>query len=138
MADLGNSCQFIGYLGSDPELTYLQDGTARARFRLAVNDRKRNPQDGTAVESTFWVSVTALGKQAELVTERLHKGSRVLSRGKLEPREWTGNDGQKRFSLDLLQRDIEFFDHRRESDPEPTVADPRPAPPPVDEGELPF
>jgi single-stranded DNA-binding protein len=39
MADLGNSCQFIGNLGSDPELTYLQDGTARARFRLAVNDR---------------------------------------------------------------------------------------------------
>src|SRR5579871_6676041 len=110
MADLGNSCQFIGNLGGDPELTYLQDGTARARFRLAVNDRKRNPQDGSLVENTFWVSVTALGKQADLVAERLHKGSRILTRGKLEPREWTGNEGQKRFSLDLLQRDMEFLD----------------------------
>jgi single-strand DNA-binding protein len=138
MADLGNSCQFIGNLGNDPELTYLQDGTARARFRLAVNDRKRNPQDGTQTESTFWVSVTALGKQAELVTERLHKGSRVLTRGRLEPREWTGNDGQKRFSLDLLQRDFEFFDGRRDAGVESGGTDPQPTSVPVEESDLPF
>ena len=66
------------------------------------------------VENAFWVSVTALGKQAELVAERLHKGSRVLTRGKLTPSEWTGNDGVKRFGLDLLQRDVEFFDNRRD------------------------
>jgi single-strand DNA-binding protein len=138
MADLGNSCQFIGNLGNDPELTYLQDGTARARFRLAVNDRKRNPQDGSLVENTFWVSVTALGKQADLVAERLHKGSRILTRGKLEPREWTGNDGQKRFSLDLLQRDMEFLDGRREPGTDPATPDTQPAGAPVDEGELPF
>jgi single-strand DNA-binding protein len=79
-----------------------------------VNDRKRNANGETA-ESTFWVSVTALGKQAELAAERLHKGSRVLIRGKLEPREWTGNDGVNRFSLDLLQRDMEFLDGRRDA-----------------------
>ncbi len=90
------------------------------------------------MESTFWVSVTALGKQAELVAERLHRGSRILTRGKLEPREWTGNDGQKRFNLDLLQRDMEFFDTRRDGGPEPGVTDLQPAAAPVEEGELPF
>jgi len=115
MADLGNSCQFIGNLGADPEMTFLQDGTARARFRLAVNGRSKGAADGTQVETTMWISVTALGKQAELVGERLHKGSRVLTRGKLEHREWVGNDGQKRCGLDLLQRDIEFFDARRDA-----------------------
>jgi single-strand DNA-binding protein len=117
MADLGNSCQFIGNLGNDPEMSFLQDGTARARFRLAVNGRGRNP-DGSQSETTMWVSVTALGKQAELVSERLRKGHRVLTRGRLDVREWTANDGQKRYSLDLLQRDIEFFDARREAAPE--------------------
>jgi single-strand DNA-binding protein len=114
MADLGNSCQFIGNLGGDPEMSFLQDGTARARFRLAVNSRPRAGSDGAQTETTMWVSVTALGKQAELAQDRLHKGSRVLTRGKLDVREWTGSDGQKRFSLDLLQRDFEFFDGRRE------------------------
>jgi single-strand DNA-binding protein len=116
MADLANSCQFIGNLGADPERGYLQDGTARVRYRIAVNDRKRNANGETA-ESTFWVSVTALGKQAELAADRLRKGSRVLIRGKLEPREWTGNDGVNRFSLDLLQRDMEFLDTRRDGTP---------------------
>jgi single-strand DNA-binding protein len=115
MADLGNSCQFIGNLGSDPEMSFLQDGTPRARFRLAVNGRNRNATDAAQAETTMWISITALGKQAELIGERLHKGSRVLTRGRLEAREWTGSDGQKRFSLDLLQRDIEFFDARRDS-----------------------
>ncbi len=115
MADLGNSCQFIGNLGSDPEISFLQDGTPRARFRLAVNGRNRSASDAAQAETTMWISVTALGKQAELIGERLQKGSRVLSRGRLEAREWIGNDGQKRFSLDLLQRDIEFFDGRRDA-----------------------
>jgi single-strand DNA-binding protein len=114
MADLGNSCQFIGNLGSDPEMSFLQDGTARARFRLAVTSRSRGGADGALAETTMWVSVTALGKQAELAQDRLRKGSRVLMRGKLDLREWTSSDGQKRFSLDLLQRDFEFFDPRRE------------------------
>jgi single-strand DNA-binding protein len=121
MADLGNSCQFIGNLGSDPEMSFLQDGTARARFRIAVNGRGRNP-DGSQSETTMWVSVTALSKQAELVGERLHKGNRVLTRGRLDVREWTGNDGQKRYSLDLLQRDIEFFDARRDAGHEAEAA----------------
>jgi single-strand DNA-binding protein len=115
MADLGNSCQFIGNLGNEPEMSFLQDGTARARFRLAVNGRTKNPVDNSQIETTMWVRVTAFGKQAELVGERLHKGSRVLTRGRLGHQEWIGNDGQKRFDLDLLLRDIEFFDARRES-----------------------
>jgi single-strand DNA-binding protein len=127
MADLGNSCQFIGNLGNDPEMSFLQDGTARARFRLAVNNRSRNGADGTLAETTMWVSVTALGKQAELAQDRLRKGSRVLTRGKLDLREWSGSDGQKRFSLDLLQRDFEFFDARREpsleAEAQPAAAD---------------
>ena len=132
MPDLANSCQFIGNLGADPDITYLDDGTARARYRLAVNDRKRNPQGGDPVESTFWVYVTALGKQADLVGERLRKGHRVLTRGKLEPREWSGSDGQKRFSLDLLQRDVEFLERRdAATSGQSGVVSP-------DEGELPF
>lgn len=113
MADLANSCQFIGNLGADPERGFLQDGTPRVRYRIAVNERKRGA-NGEQTESTFWVGVIALGKQADLAGERLRKGSRVLIRGKLEPREWTGNDGATRFSLDLLQRDVEFLDGRRD------------------------
>jgi single-strand DNA-binding protein len=105
-------------------MSFLQDGTARARFSLAVNGRTRNPVDNSQVETTTWVRVTAFGKQAELVGERLHKGSRVLTRGRLAHQEWIGNDGQKRFDLVLLLRDIEFFDARRDtgSELEPAMA----------------
>ncbi len=85
---IGNHAQFMGNLGNDPDFSYTNAGLARARFRLAVNDRQK--QGDTVVPTTFWVTVTAFGKQAELVTQYLRKGSRVLAAGKLEPRTWTG------------------------------------------------
>ncbi|HVA91108.1 MAG TPA: single-stranded DNA-binding protein [Chloroflexota bacterium] len=107
---IGNHAQFMGNLGNDPDFSYTNAGLARARFRLAVNDRQK--QGDTVVPTTFWVTVTAFGKQAELATQYLHKGSRVLAAGKLEPRTWTGADGKDRFDLRLLLTEIEFLDPR--------------------------
>ncbi|HXT36084.1 MAG TPA: single-stranded DNA-binding protein [Chloroflexota bacterium] len=107
---IGNHAQFMGNLGNDPDFSYTSAGLARARFRLAVNDRQK--QGDTVVPTTFWVTVTGFGKQAELVSQYLHKGSRVLAAGKLEPRTWTGADGKDRFDLGLLLAEIEFLDPR--------------------------
>lgn len=117
---IGNHAQFMGNLGNDPDFSYTSAGLARARFRLAVNDRQK--QGDTVVPTTFWVTVTGFGKQAELVSQYLHKGSRVVAAGKLEPRTWTGADGKERFDLGLLLAEIEFLDPRPQGGADPSGA----------------
>lgn len=123
---IGNHAQFLGNLGNDPDFSYTSAGLARARFRLAVNDRQK--QGDAVVPTTFWVTVTAFGKQADLVSQYLHKGSRVVVAGKLEPRTWTGTDGKDRFDLGLLLAEIEFLDPRPQAAPEESEATEAPEP----------
>ncbi len=120
---ISNHAQFLGNLGHEPEPSFTSTGLARARFRLAVHDRQKGA-DGTITTTTFWVTVIGLGKQAELITQYLHKGSRVIVAGKLEPRTWLGSDGKERFDLGLLLSEIEFLDPRPQTANEAAAEEP--------------
>lgn len=75
----------MGALGADPEMRYLQDGTAATTFSLGVQDRKDAP--------TEWFRCTAWKSTAEFVNENLRKGNRVLVEGRFQKDEWDGADG---------------------------------------------
>ena len=105
--------QLIGNLGDDPELRYGQSGTARATFRVAVNDRWTG-SDGQAKEHVEWYRVVCFGRLAEVVGEHLHKGSRVFVDGKQRTRSWQDDAGQTRYVTELHADTVEFLDGRRE------------------------
>lgn len=103
----------IGNLGGDPETRYTPQGTLVVNFSMAVNNRRRDAS-GNQQENTNWFRVQAFGRVAETMvnlSERgfLVKGKQVYVEGQFEAREWTGQDGQTRTSLDVTVRDFSGF-----------------------------
>jgi single-strand DNA-binding protein len=95
-----NKMMIIGNLGADPELRYTPSGKAVTNLRVAVNSNRRGP-DGEWVEETLWLRVEVWDQAAERAAEQLRKGNKVYAEGELRAREYEGNDGQKRTSLEL-------------------------------------
>ena len=95
-----NKMMIIGNLGADPELRYTPSGKAVTNLRVAVNDNRRGP-DGEWVEETLWLRVEVWDQATERAAEQLRKGHKVYAEGQLRAREYEGNDGQKRTSLEL-------------------------------------
>src|SRR5262245_60259787 len=104
--------QIIGNLGRDPELRYTPSGRPVASFTVAVNQSTKNQQTGEWVESTDWFRVSVWGDRGERVAENLRKGSRVFVDGRFKTREFEGNDGQKRMSLEITADTVLGLDKR--------------------------
>ncbi|MGW8257899.1 MAG: single-stranded DNA-binding protein, partial [Thermoguttaceae bacterium] len=96
-----NRVILVGNLTRDPELRYIQSGTAVSDIGLAVNDRRKN-SNGEWVEETTFVDVTFWARTAEVASEYLSKGSPVLIEGRLKLDSWETQDGQKRSRLRVV------------------------------------
>jgi len=96
-----NRVILVGNLTRDPELRYIPSGTAVTDIGLAVNDRRKNA-NGEWVEETTFVDVTLWGRQAEVASEYLSKGSPALIEGRLKLDTWETSDGQKRSKLKVV------------------------------------
>jgi single-strand DNA-binding protein len=103
-----NKIILTGHLGRDPEMNYTPAGVAVTRFSLAVN-RITKSQSGERQEETDWFNVTAFRQLAETCNTYLHKGSKVLIEGKLQPRKYTDRDGMQRTSLDVIANEMEML-----------------------------
>ena len=95
-----NKMMIIGNLGADPELRYTPGGKAVTNLRVAVNNRYRG-QDGEWQEETQWFRVELWDQAAERAAEQFRKGNKVFAEGQLRVREYEGNDGQKRSSVEI-------------------------------------
>lgn len=105
MADLRmpdiNRVTIAGRLTRDPELRYIQSGTAVCKLGLAVS-RKFKTKTGETREETLFINATVWGQSGEWVGERLKKGAPVLVEGSLKSSEWEDkNTGQKRTAIDI-------------------------------------
>jgi single-strand DNA-binding protein len=108
MASL-NKIMLIGNVGSDPEMRYTPNGKAVTSFRMATNYRYVGP-DGERREETEWFRVSVWGRQAESCNQFLSKGKRVYVEGRLHSRNWEGQDGQMRTSLEVSANRVIFLD----------------------------
>lgn len=113
MAGSYNKITIIGNLGRDPEMRYTTSGDPVTDFSVATSERRRGP-DGQQQEQTTWFRVSAFGKLAETCQQFLHKGSYVYLEGSLSQREWTGNDGVARTTLEVRAREMRMLDKRGE------------------------
>lgn len=102
MASRGiNKVILIGYLGQDPDVRYMQNGSAVANINLATSETWRDKQTGEQNERTEWHRVVFIGKLAEVVGEYLKKGSQVYVEGKLQSRKWQDQSGQERYTTEV-------------------------------------
>jgi len=102
----------IGNLGRDPEMRYTPTGKPVTQFTVAVNQSTRNQQTGEWTEDTDWFRVSVFGDRAERAAEQLRKGNRVFVEGRFRTREFEGQDGQKRTSLDLTADNVISLEKR--------------------------
>ncbi|MFA5933402.1 MAG: single-stranded DNA-binding protein [Microgenomates group bacterium] len=99
-----NRVELIGNLTRDPELRYTPSGTAVATIGLATN--RTFTTEGEKREEVDFHKVIAWGKLAELCNQLMKKGSRVFISGRLQYREWTGQDGNKRRDAEIVLEDM--------------------------------
>ena len=106
-----NKVMLIGNLGGDPELRYTESNIPVASFSLATNESYKD-QNGNLVDRTEWHRCVAWRKLAELFGEYLKKGSKVYIEGKLRTRKWQGQDGQDRYTTEIVVNDFMFLDSK--------------------------
>jgi single-strand DNA-binding protein len=100
-----------GNLTRDPELRQLQSGTSVCKMRIAVNTRRKS-QDGNWEDKPNYFDVTVWGAQGENCASYLSKGRPVAVNGRLEWREWEGQDGNKRQSVEIIADTVQFLGSR--------------------------
>ena len=103
MASL-NKVILIGNITADPELKQTQSGTSVCSFNIAINRYSKEP-DAKKVD---FFTVVAWQAKAEFVSRYFKKGSGIVIVGRLENREWSDKQGNKRISTEIIAEEISF------------------------------
>ncbi|MBF0382764.1 MAG: single-stranded DNA-binding protein [Magnetococcales bacterium] len=96
-----NKVQLIGNVGKDPEIRFTQDGRPIANLTIATSE-SWNDKQGQKQEKTEWHRVVAFGKLAEIIQQYVKKGSKLYIEGQLQTRKWTDNQGQDRYTTEVV------------------------------------
>ena len=106
-----NKAMVIGHLGADPEMRYTANGNAVTTFSVASSRQFSGP-DGERREETEWFRVVTWNRLAETCSQYLTKGRLVYVEGRLQTRSWEGQDGQKRYTTELIAQEVKFLGGR--------------------------
>ena len=109
-----NHIVIMGRLTRDPELRRTGNGIAVASFRVAV-DRDYVPKDGGERKADF-IDCVAWRQTGEFISKYFTKGRMIVAEGRLEMRDWTDKDGNKRTSAEINVANAYFGDSRRDGD----------------------
>jgi single-strand DNA-binding protein len=113
MASRGvNKVILVGNLGADPETRYMQSGGAVTNVSLATSESWKDKQTGQTQERTEWHKVVFFNRLAEIAGEYLRKGSKVYVEGSLRTRKWQGQDGQDRYTTEIVASEMQMLDSR--------------------------
>jgi single-strand DNA-binding protein len=116
-----NKVILIGNLGANPELRYTQGQQAVANLRLATTE-KWTDKNGQKQEATEWHRVVVWGKQAEICGQYLTKGRQVYIEGSIRTRQWQDQQGQKRYTTEIVARNVQMLGGRGERPSDETEA----------------
>jgi single-strand DNA-binding protein len=119
MAGSINKVILVGNLGRDPEIRTTQNGMKVANIRIATSERWKDRNSGEMQERTEWHSVAIFNEHLVGVAERfLHKGSKVYVEGQLQTRKWTDQQGQERYTTEIVlnrfRGELQMLDSRGE------------------------
>jgi single-strand DNA-binding protein len=107
-----NKVTLIGNLGADPEVRLMPSGGSITSIRLATTSRWKDKQSGERKEATEWHRIVFFNRLAEIAGEYLKKGSQVYVEGRLQTRKWQGQDGQDRYTTEILAQELHMLGSR--------------------------
>ena len=102
-----NKVIIVGNVTQDPEIRTIPSGTQVANYSVATN-RFSKDQDGQKQQFTEYHNIVAWGKLAEISSQYLNKGSLVMIEGRLQTRNWEGQDGVKRYKTEIVAENMQL------------------------------
>lgn len=106
-----NKVILVGNLGKDPEVRHLDNGRAVANFSVATSETYKNRQ-GERVTTTEWHNIVLWTPLAEVAEKYLKKGSQVYIEGKITTRSWDDQEGNKRYTTEVVGREMKMLGSR--------------------------
>jgi len=125
-----NKVMLIGNVGKDPEVRYLDGGSAAggqgtkvAQFTLATSERYRD-RSGEQKENTEWHNIVAWRTQADIIEKYVHKGTQVYIEGKLRTRSWVDASGVKKYQTEIIADTLQLLGKRGDGEGAPAPSEP--------------
>ncbi len=112
-----NRAILIGYLGADPEIKGLENGTSLARINLATTESYKN-KNGERVNETEWHTITFWNKLAEIVEKYVKKGDMIYVEGRIRTRKWEDKEGITRYSTEIIATNMTMLGGKRTNNTE--------------------
>ena len=112
-----NKVILLGNLGANPEMRFTQGGSPVANLRIATTERWTD-KNGQKQELTEWHRIVVWGKQAEICGQYLTKGRQIYVEGRIRTRQWQDQQGQKRYSTEIVAQTVQMLGSRTERGPD--------------------
>ena len=137
-----NKVILVGNLGKDPDMRYTAGGDAVANLSIATSESWNDNQTGEKKEKTEWHRVVFFRRIAEVCGEYLKKGSSVYIEGSLRTRDWEDDQGNKKYTTEIIGREMQMLGGRRSEEnmdqsPQMNSSSPQPEEGLIDD-EIPF
>lgn len=110
-----NKVILVGNLGKDPEVRYLEGGTAVANFPIATSETYKDRTTGERKTITEWHNVVVWRNLAEIAEKFLKKGTQIYIEGKLRTRQWQDKDGNNRYTTEIVGDNLQMLGKRDDS-----------------------
>lgn len=107
-----NKVILIGNVGTDPEVRYMPNGNAVTTLSLATSETWKDKQTGDKQERTEWHRVVCFNRLGEIAGEYVRKGSKLYVEGSLRTRKWQDQQGQDRYTTEIVANDIQMLDSK--------------------------
>ncbi len=107
-----NKVILVGNIGGDPDVRYMPNGNAVTNVTIATSETWKDKQSGQNQERTEWHRVVFFNRLGEIAGEYLRKGSKVYVEGSLRTRKWQGQDGQDRYTTEIVASEMQMLDSR--------------------------
>lgn len=107
-----NKVILVGNLGQDPEVRQMPNGESVANFTVATSESWKDKNTGEQKENTEWHRVAMYRRLAEIAGEYLRKGSKVYIEGRLQTRKWQDQQGQDRYTTEIVANEMQMLDSR--------------------------
>lgn len=105
-----NKVILIGHVGVDPEVRYMPNGNAVATVSIATTESWKDKQTGERQDRTEWHRVVCYNRLGEIIGEYVRKGSKVYIEGSLRTRKWQDQQGQDRYTTEIIANDLQMLD----------------------------
>ena len=108
-----NKVQIIGRLGQNPEVSTVSNGQTMVKLSVATDESYKD-SEGNKVDKVEWHKVVVFGRPADFAADYLGKGRLVFVEGKLQTRQWQDDQGQNRYTTEIVARRLQALDRPKD------------------------